>query len=125
MNIDYLCYDKSKEISQCFLIRKNKLKTYELYNVLFQFCKTDLQVNANLKKTYRFYRESRKMPWFWNDDGYFDSLDGNPSDLIGIFHFSENNSLLYGETMKRSSSFFNYGDIKENFTEKNWIGDMQ
>lgn len=50
MNIDYLCYDKSKEISQCFLIRKNKLKTYELYNVLFQFCKTDLQVNANLKK---------------------------------------------------------------------------
>lgn len=112
MHISYMCADEETEYSKCYLIKNPDMKLDALCNRLGSFCVQELEQNADgKKKLFLFYRTSRKMPWFWNES--ISSLDGIPSDLIGVFSYSEDNTLISCDVYKRSSSFFHYGKIKQ------------
>lgn len=112
MHIRYMCADEETEYSKCYLIKNPRMKLDALCGALKSFCTQELEQNADgKKKTFLFYRTGRKMPWFWNET--ISSLDWEPSDLIGAFSYSEDNTLISYNVYKRSKSFYSYGKIKQ------------
>ncbi len=113
MHISYMCADEETEYSKCYLIKNPRMKLDALCAALGSFCAQELEQNADgKKKRFLFYRTGRKMPWFWNES--ISSLDGNPSDLIGAFSYSEDNTLVSCYIYERSR-FLSYGKIKRVF----------
>lgn len=60
------------------------------------------------------YRNSRRMPWFWKNDGNWDFIFDNPVDLMGLGIFdARTKEAIEVRVTKRSKKFGStYGDIE-------------
>ncbi len=73
--------------------------------------------NAEVIKLY-VYRNSRRMPWFWKNDGNWDFIFDNPIDLVGFGIFdAKTKEALEVQVMKRSKLFGSrYGDVEREYS---------
>ena len=73
---------KPTHYSKCYIVKKNNLSRKKLKAELIEYCKDYYEKNNTYDQiAFIFYEEGGRMPWFWNDDGYFPDLEYN-SDLI-------------------------------------------
>ena len=72
----------STRYSKRYIVKKNYLSRKKLKAELLEYCKDYYEKNNTYDQiAFIFYEEDGRMPWFWNDDGYFPDLEYN-SDLI-------------------------------------------
>lgn len=72
------------------------------------------------------YRNSRRMPWFWKNDGNWDFIFDNPVDVIGFGIFDARiKEALEVQVIKRSKKFGSaYGDVECTYCwtkETDWV----
>ncbi len=66
-----------------FLIKGYHFHSKKIYTQLLQFCFDYFAMqNAYDEIYFRFYEESGKMPWFWNEEGHFPDLFDLDDNLL-------------------------------------------
>lgn len=87
-------YGNGKECYKYFLVKKNHLSFEKLHEQLSQFCCDYYKNQTRYDEVhFLFYRENRKMPWYWNDDGYFPDLETNSKNRIGVYGVYKDGSM--------------------------------
>lgn len=104
-------YSNEKECYKYFITKKNLLSLKKLHEQLSQFCCNYYKNQTEYDEVhFLFYRENRKMPWFWNNEGFFPDLEMNSKNLIGAYGVN-NDGIMNFWVGKKGNSFFNYGKV--------------
>ncbi len=73
-----------------YIVKKNLFPKKKLNKLLSQYCSEQYnKCNSYDIMSFHFYRECGKMPWYWNDEGYFPDLEANSDCKIGVFWISK------------------------------------
>ena len=84
---DRISDDKeTRYVYKYYILKKNKLSPSDLNEILLEYCGDFFDAQAEYDEIqFCIFKECPRMPWYWNDDGFFLDLELNYKNEIATY----------------------------------------
>lgn len=90
--MDRVSDDKeTRYVYKYYILKKNKLSSSDLNEILSDYCDDFFDAQAEYDEIqFCIFKECPRMPWYWNDDGFFPDLELNYENEIATYWVDRN-----------------------------------
>lgn len=78
--------NQTRYVYKYYILKKNKLSPSDLNEILLEYCGDFFDAQAEYDEIqFCIFKECPRMPWYWNDDGFFLDLELNYENEIATY----------------------------------------